>query len=60
MEVLASGGGGRGAAVTVDGKEYNGGRGLHSFPFQLNLSASVHHITQINSKMYPGVAQIEL
>ena len=25
------------------------GRGLHSFPFQLNLSSSVHHITQLNS-----------
>ena len=25
------------------------GRGLHSFPFHLNLSSSVHRITQINS-----------
>ena len=25
------------------------GRGLHSFPFQLNLSCSVHRITQLNS-----------
>ena len=25
------------------------GRGLHSFPFQLNLSSSVHRTTQINS-----------
>jgi len=25
------------------------GRGLHSFPFQLNLSSSVHRSTQINS-----------
>ena len=24
-------------------------RGLHSFPFQLNLSSSVHRMTQINS-----------
>jgi hypothetical protein len=24
-------------------------RGLHSFPFQLNLSYSVHRITQLNS-----------
>jgi len=24
-------------------------RGLHSFPFQLNLSSSVHLITQLNS-----------
>jgi hypothetical protein len=24
-------------------------RGLHSFPFQLNLSSSVHSIAQINS-----------
>ena len=25
------------------------GRGLHSFPFQLNLSPSVHHLTRLNS-----------
>ena len=25
------------------------GGGLHSFPFQLNLSSSVHRITQLNS-----------
>jgi hypothetical protein len=25
------------------------GRGLHSFPFQLNLSSSVHRISQLNS-----------
>jgi hypothetical protein len=25
------------------------GRGLHSFPFQLNLSFSVHRISQLNS-----------
>ena len=25
------------------------GRGLHSFPFQLNLSYSVHYITQLKS-----------
>ena len=25
------------------------GRGLHSFPFQLNLSSSVHRITQLKS-----------
>ena len=25
------------------------GRGLHSFPFQLSLSSSVHRITQLNS-----------
>ena len=25
------------------------GRGLHSFPFQLNLSSSVHRITQLDS-----------
>jgi len=36
------------------------GRGLHSFPFQINLSSSVHRITQINSLMCPGVAQLEL
>jgi hypothetical protein len=27
----------------------SGGRGLHSFPFQLILSSSAHRITQINS-----------
>jgi len=26
-----------------------GGRGLHSFPVQLNLSSSVHRVTQLNS-----------
>jgi len=26
-----------------------GGRGSHSFPFQPNLSSSVHHITQLES-----------
>jgi hypothetical protein len=25
------------------------GMGLHSFPFQLNLSSFVHHVTQLNS-----------
>jgi len=25
------------------------GRGLHSFPFQLNLSSSVHHMTRLSS-----------
>jgi len=25
------------------------GRGLHSFPLQLNLSSSVHRVTQMNS-----------
>ena len=24
------------------------GRGLHSFPIQLNLSSSVHRVTQLN------------
>jgi len=36
------------------------GRGLNSFPFQLNLSASIHPTTQINSWMCPGVAEAEL
>ena len=36
------------------------GRGLLSFPFQLNLSSSVHRMTQLNSGMCPGVAQVEL
>ena len=30
-----------------------GGRGLHSFPFQLNLSFSVGQMTQLNSSMCP-------
>jgi hypothetical protein len=38
----------------------NTGGGLHLFPFQLNLSSSVHRITQLDSRMYPGVAQVEL
>jgi hypothetical protein len=25
------------------------GRGLHTFPFQLNLSSAVHRITQLSS-----------
>ena len=36
------------------------GRGSHLFPFQLNLSSSVHRVTQFNSCMCPGAAQIEL
>ena len=36
------------------------GRGLQSFPFQLNFSSSVHCITKRNSRMCPGVAQVEL
>ena len=35
-------------------------RGLHSFRFQLNLSSSVHRVSQLNSWMCPGVAQVEL
>jgi len=31
------------------GGDATGGRGLHSFPFQLNLSYSVHRIIQLNS-----------
>ena len=33
-------------------------RGIHSFPFQLNLSPSVHRITQLNSRMCPGVLKL--
>jgi len=36
------------------------GRGLHSFPFQLNLSSSVYRIIQLNSCMCTGVAHVEL
>jgi hypothetical protein len=35
------------------------GRGLNSLSFQLNLSSSVHRITQRNSWMCPRVAQVE-
>ena len=35
------------AAVAASGRP--GTRGLHSFPFQLNLSSSDHLITQLNS-----------
>ena len=35
-------------------------QGLHSFRFQLNLSSSVHRLTQPNALMCPGVAQVEL
>jgi hypothetical protein len=37
---------GQGTAVRVAAPHT---RGLHSFPFQLNLSSSVHRITQLES-----------
>jgi hypothetical protein len=40
------GGGGTSAAVAAAGV---GGRGLRSFRLQLNLSSSVHRMTQLNS-----------
>ena len=33
----------------VGGLTATAGRGLHSFRFQLNLSSSVHRVTQLNS-----------
>jgi hypothetical protein len=36
------------------------GRGLQTFPFQLNLSSSVHRRTKLNLIMSSGVAQVEL
>jgi hypothetical protein len=36
------------------------GRGLYSFRFQVNLKCSVHRVTQLKSRMCPGVAQVEL
>ena len=36
------------AGLEVRSGDGRGSRGLHSFPFQLNLSSSVHRITQIN------------
>jgi 26S proteasome regulatory subunit N2 len=41
-------------AVAGEGAGYGmglllAGRGLHSFPFQLNLSSSVHRVTRRNS-----------
>ena len=69
-----SGGGGRRAlhgmqdaeVVDVAGQSHltfvveggGGGRGLHSFPFQLKMSSSIHRTT--NLPMSPGVAQVEL
>jgi hypothetical protein len=38
-----------GGGSADDDEEGAEGRGLHSFPFQPNLSASVHRITQLNS-----------
>ena len=35
--------------VDYSGHDMIFGRGLHSFPFQLNLSSSVHRMTQIDS-----------
>jgi len=37
------------AAMTREQQVVNAGRGLHSFPFLLNLSSSDHRITQLNS-----------
>ena len=48
-----------GRRTPFEGARLNG-RGLHSFQFQLNLSLSVHRITQLNSCMCPGVDQVEL
>jgi WD40 repeat protein len=43
----------RGVSVNSDGSKCvscgDDGRGLHSFRFQLNLSSSVHRVTQLNS-----------
>jgi len=36
------------------------GRGLHSFPFQINWSTSFHLVSRLNSWQCPGVAQVEL
>jgi len=55
-----SGGGGRTAGARRGADDGVGGRGLHSFPFQLNLSSFDHRITQLNSRMCLGVAQVEL
>ena len=35
--------------VEAEPEERMFGRGLHLFPFQLNMSSSVHRITQLNS-----------
>ena len=36
------------ASAVADAVDGDGGRGLHSFRFQLNLSSSVHRVTQLN------------
>ena len=41
------GGGGGGGGGGAGG---GGGRGLHSFRFHLNLSSSVHRVTQLNDE----------
>jgi hypothetical protein len=46
-ERVALGGGGGGGGHGGGGR--HAGRGLHSFPFPLNLSFSVHRMTQLNS-----------
>ena len=44
-----------------EGKPWAGpARGLHSFPFQLNLSSSVQRFTLLNSCMCHRIAQVEL
>jgi hypothetical protein len=42
-------GGGRVVGVKPGNLVVTVGRGSHSFPFQLNLSSSVHRVTQLNS-----------
>jgi len=47
-------------ALVAAAQRWAGTRGLHSFQLQLNLSSSVHRVTQFYSCMCPGVAQVEL
>jgi len=51
---------GEGRSDGIDVRGTIHGRGLPSFPFQLNLSSTVHRITHINTLMCPEVAQVEL
>ena len=47
--LLGGVGGATGArAEEASGGGGEGGRGLHSFRFQLNLSSSIHRVTQLN------------
>jgi hypothetical protein len=41
-----------------EGSAEGNGRGLHSFPFQLNLSSSVHRINQLTRGCVPELLKL--